>query len=182
MQAVGYAPTEGQAPIHRSEARLRLVAGGERAGKSRSTSADVFAEAIEVAERVAAKIKASRVPGKMQWPPVGTGQLPTEIDWERVAYLAHIGCTQEEIAADIGLSLGQLRLREEFAEIYERNVHLGRIRIREAMYNLADKGNVTMLVWLSKNRLGYSDRSEVGGIPGKPLEIEIIWPEVAAGE
>ncbi len=40
---VGYFPTEGQEEIHSSEARVRLVAGGERSGKSKSAAQDLTA-------------------------------------------------------------------------------------------------------------------------------------------
>ena len=40
---VGYRPHELQWPVHRSKAKVLLIAGGERSGKSRSSAAEVLA-------------------------------------------------------------------------------------------------------------------------------------------
>ena len=44
---VGYRPTAAQLAAHDSEARIRLVAGGERAGKSRSAAMELFGRVLE---------------------------------------------------------------------------------------------------------------------------------------
>ena len=44
---VGYRPTPAQLAAHDSEARIRLVAGGERAGKSRSAAMELFGRQLE---------------------------------------------------------------------------------------------------------------------------------------
>lgn len=46
-QRVGYRPTPAQLAAHDSEARIRLVAGGERAGKSRSAAMELFGRLLE---------------------------------------------------------------------------------------------------------------------------------------
>jgi len=42
FQQVGYTPTEAQLPVHQSQARLILIGGGWRGGKSRSTAMEAF--------------------------------------------------------------------------------------------------------------------------------------------
>ena len=44
---VGYAPSAEQRQAHDSPARLRLIAGGERAGKSRSAAMELFGRCLE---------------------------------------------------------------------------------------------------------------------------------------
>jgi len=43
FQEVGYQPSDAQWPVHKSKAQVLLVAGGERAGKSRVVAAEVLA-------------------------------------------------------------------------------------------------------------------------------------------
>ena len=47
FDAISYNPNPSQEPIHSSESRIVLVAGGERSGKSRSSSAELLARLIE---------------------------------------------------------------------------------------------------------------------------------------
>jgi len=51
MEYCGFVPTEGQQPILESAARFRLVAGGERAGKSRTLAEDLLSEGVDEAKR-----------------------------------------------------------------------------------------------------------------------------------
>lgn len=44
---VGYRPTPAQLAAHNSEARIRLIAGGERAGKSHSAAMELFGRLLE---------------------------------------------------------------------------------------------------------------------------------------
>ena len=46
-QRVGYRPTPAQRAAHDSQARIRLVAGGERAGKSRSAAMELFGRLLQ---------------------------------------------------------------------------------------------------------------------------------------
>ena len=46
-ERVGYSPSPAQRAAHDSPARIRLVAGGERAGKSRSSAMELFGRLLE---------------------------------------------------------------------------------------------------------------------------------------
>jgi len=81
------------------------------------------------------------------------------IDEEQVKKLAMIQCTNAEMAAVLKCSPDTLERR--FAAIIKEGREIGRSSLKREMYKRAMQGNTTMLVWLSKNQLGYSDRAEI---------------------
>jgi hypothetical protein len=81
------------------------------------------------------------------------------IDAQQVEMLASIMCTTEEIAAVLGCSKDTLERR--FAEVLEKGRLRGKQSLRRKQYHLAMEGNATMLIWLSKQYLGHTDRQEV---------------------
>ena len=82
-----------------------------------------------------------------------------KIDTDKVEQLASFGCTDTEIASFFGCSTDLIR------KSYSTNVAKGRdkgkIRLRQMQWKAADKGNVTMLIWLGKQVLGQVEKSEV---------------------
>lgn len=80
------------------------------------------------------------------------------IDPKQVESLAAINCTVEEIASVLGCSKDTLERR--FAAVIKKGKENGRSSLRRMMYEKAKGGNVTMMIWLSKNMLGYSDKIE----------------------
>ena len=91
------------------------------------------------------------------------------IDKDKVEQLASFGCSNTEIASFFGCS------KDLITKSYSTNVAKGRdkgkIRLRQMQWKAADKGNVTMLIWLGKQVLGQSDKQEIELI--KPIdEIE----------
>ncbi len=81
------------------------------------------------------------------------------VDEERLFELASQGLSTTEIAAELQCSVDTLdrNYREELLEGKEKC----RATLRAKQYELAAKGNVTMLIWLGKNMLGQSDKTEV---------------------
>lgn len=95
-----------------------------------------------------------------------------QIDPEQVENLAAIHCTNEEIAAALGCSADTLTRR--FADRIKKGKARGRASLRRKQWELAQKGNATMLIWLGKQLLGQSDRVAI------PLDIEDVeWFEEA---
>ena len=88
------------------------------------------------------------------------------IDGEQVRELAAIGCTHREIAAVCRCSVDTLKRR--FAEEMDNGAEEGKTRLRKALWQNALSGNVTAQIWLSKNVLGYSDKTELSGPDGGP--------------
>ena len=112
-----------------------------------------------------------------------------KIDYEQVERLAHIHCTQEEIASALGLSVDTLQRDPEFCGIYKKGVEAGKRSLRRLQWEAAegkegevfydknrkvlvdDRGrplfrvlpqapNVTMQIWLGKQLLGQKDLVE----------------------
>ena len=80
------------------------------------------------------------------------------IEERQVETLASIGCTVADIALVIGCSKDTLERR--FAAAIEKGRASARGSLLKKQYELALSGNVTMLVWLGKQRLGQTDRAE----------------------
>lgn len=84
------------------------------------------------------------------------GRPPLDIDAEQVGKLAAINCTMIEIASVVGCSVDTLERR--FADVIKEGRAKGRSSLRRYMWDAVQKGNITMMIWLSKNMLGYGDR------------------------
>ena len=90
----------------------------------------------------------------------------TDVEFQRVKNLCAIQCTGEEIAAVMGVDYDTMNrlLKEkynitfsEFFKIYSKD---GLASLRRNQWKAADKGNVTMLIWLGKQYLNQTDKVE----------------------
>lgn len=111
---------------------------------------------------------------KKRGPKPGSGGRPTiTIDWKIFDGLCQIECTEEEICRILDISTWKINeackkeFGETFLETYKKKSSLGKASIRRAMHQSAVGNpekkilpNPTMMIWLSKNRLGMSDRVE----------------------
>lgn len=86
------------------------------------------------------------------------GRPRKDVDPALVERLARIDCTTTEIAAVTGCSTDTLDRR--FADVIRRGRELGKRSLRRKQYDLAMKGNVTLLIWLGKQRLGQADKQQ----------------------
>lgn len=90
-----------------------------------------------------------------------------EINWEEFDKLCGIQCTRREIASwfdchedtienacqhDKGLS---------FSAYYEQKAEKGKISLRRQQWQLALKGDKTMLIWLGKQHLGQNEKTQI---------------------
>lgn len=80
------------------------------------------------------------------------------IDAEQVRKLAMINCSYAEIAAVVGCNESTLTRR--FAQVIKEGREQGRSSLKRMMWEAAQKGNTAMLIFLSKQLLGYSDKVE----------------------
>ena len=83
-----------------------------------------------------------------------------DIDEKKVEALASYGCTTTEIAAFFGCDVSTISKR--FSKIIAKGKESGKIRLRQKQFEVAMKGNVSMLIWLGKQVLDQKDKQEFG--------------------
>jgi hypothetical protein len=92
-----------------------------------------------------------------------------------VEELARIGCTEQDMAAVLGVSVDTIQRRKRAGAEFRGVIEKGRASLRNSLRRLQVKkaleGNTTMLIWLGKQLLGQSDRqsAELTGAGGEPL-------------
>ena len=129
---------------------------------------------VPASEAVQAETKPADEPAPKRKNKPGAGRPRIAIDLEWVAAMAEIGCTAEEIAAcyrqdggRIGVSVDTIvrRFKEDhginYADFIAQKKLVGHEKIRRKMHDRAMEGSDAMVIWLSKNRLGYSDKKEI---------------------
>jgi hypothetical protein len=99
------------------------------------------------------------------------------IDLVELEKLCGLQCTDEEIAAFLGISSRTLQRRRQntkFAEAMDRAKAKGRISVRRHLFRLAANGNVAAAIFLAKNVLHYRDvvSNEHSGPNGTAIQIE----------
>jgi hypothetical protein len=97
-----------------------------------------------------------------------------DIDPNQVQLLASAFCTNEEIAAKLGCSPDTLTRR--FADPLKRGRDSAKASLRAKQFQLAMKGNVTLLIWLGKQYLGQSDKVDMTPIEGQsPRQHTVVF-------
>ena len=79
-----------------------------------------------------------------------------QLDEKQIEQLAMINCSLAEIGAVMKCSVDTL---ERYAEIIKRGRENGKSSLKKKQFEIAMKGNVTMLIWLGKIMLGQRDNS-----------------------
>ena len=90
-------------------------------------------------------------------------KILTEEALKLIESLAHIMCTDEEIAGILGASIDTLLNadnKELFRTAIEKGKAQGKQSLRREQWKLAQKGNASMLIWLGKQWLGQTDKVE----------------------
>tara|TARA_Y100001963_G_scaffold28843_1_gene39217 strand:+ start:100 stop:411 length:312 start_codon:yes stop_codon:yes gene_type:complete len=82
-----------------------------------------------------------------------------DIDPKQVEKLAAYGCTNTEIASFFGCD--ESLIRKSYSESITKGRDSGKIRLRQLQWRAAERGNISMLIWLGKQVLGQSDRKEI---------------------
>ena len=91
------------------------------------------------------------------------------LDTEKVEQLAGFGCTNTEIASFFGCD--ESLIRKSYSEYLSKGRDKGKIRLRQLQWRAAERGNVSMMIWLGKQVLSQTDKQEVEHI--RPIdEIE----------
>lgn len=99
---------------------------------------------------------------------INKGGRPTKIiDYDVLDRLCAIQCTGEEIASVLGIDYDTLNkgLKREqgigFTDYFIKKSGSGKASLRRRQFELAANGNPTMLVWLGKQYLGQSDKTDI---------------------
>lgn len=91
-----------------------------------------------------------------------------------VERLARVQCTVAEIAAIMGVARITLDTNPEFVETYNRSAQGGKKSLRRKQFEIALKGNPSMLMFLGNHYLGQVPRmqSQLTGADGGPIKVE----------
>lgn len=98
------------------------------------------------------------------------GRPPKEIDKEQFEKLCGLQCSIIEVCdyfdvTDKTLNSWCKRTYDKtYSEVFEEKRSSGKISLRRAQYQLALKGNATMLIWLGRNWLGQTDKDKSDGM------------------
>ena len=107
------------------------------------------------------------------------GRPRKEIDIKLATGLAQMLCTAEEIAGVFGVSVDTLdnRLKEEgwanFSAFRDKFAAEGKASLRRMQWAKAKSGNTTMQIWLGRQYLGQTERREITGADGGPVQTEM---------
>ena len=90
-------------------------------------------------------------------------KLP-EVPLDRISEWAQVGFRWPDIAVELGISDRTLRryraVNPLIDQHYEKGISRMRRSLRSKQYAMAMAGSVTMLIWLGKNELGQTDKSD----------------------
>lgn len=105
---------------------------------------------------------------------------PDERTLERVHGLGKIQATTRECADYFGVNeVTWISFKKRCPEVevaYQQGSGAGRVSLRRKQVEEAMKGNATMLVWLGKQILGQTDKQELSGPNGGPMEMRLESP------
>ena len=90
------------------------------------------------------------------------------IDPTQIQKLASLGCTNKEMSEFFGCSADLLE--KSYSEFITKGRAEQKIRLRQLQWKSAEKGNVTMQIFLGKNMLGQQDKIETA-----ELDEPLIW-------
>ena len=91
---------------------------------------------------------------------------PIIIDWKEFDKLCGLQCSLEEIAGWFNCSIDTIenRVKEThgitFSEYFSKKRSSGKISLRRKQYETAMAGNPTLLIWLGKQYLNQTDKTE----------------------
>lgn len=102
-----------------------------------------------------------------------------QIDESQVESLAAINCSVEEIASVV--KCDRRTLQRRFAAAIETGRNRGKSSLKRKMWETAMGGNVTMMIWLSKQMLGYTDKVEAKAEVKEQSEVTYVseWGSTA---
>ena len=89
------------------------------------------------------------------------GRPIVEIDEDQVRKLAERQWSNVQIASFFDVS--EKTIRNRFSELLAKGREKGKGYLRDLQWKAAAKGNTSILIWLGKQYLGQSDKTEIEG-------------------
>jgi len=108
------------------------------------------------------------------------GRPANEIDKDQFEKLCGIQCTKAEVTAWFRVSEDTVErwckktYGENFAVVRAKKSEIGKVGLRRAMFQKAMEGNVPLLIWLSKQYLGMTEKVESTIGPAE-VKKEIVY-------
>lgn len=105
----------------------------------------------------------------------GQGRKKIKIDWKAADNLLKAGCPGTEVAAHFGIAPVSLyrRCKEDHKVVFDvycqQKREAGKAMLRVKQFQTAIEGNPTMQIFLGKQNLGQTEKSELTGKDGKDL-------------
>ena len=90
------------------------------------------------------------------------------IDTKQLQNLARLGCNNKEIGEFFGCSADLIE--KSYSEFLTKGRSEQKMRLRQLQWNSAERGNITMQIFLGKNILGQTDKVETTN-----LEQPLPW-------
>ena len=81
------------------------------------------------------------------------------INETEVEKLSSYCCTNIEIASFFDCD--ESTIRKRFSDILTKGRDKGKIKLRKLQWSSAEKGNITMLIWLGKQILGQKEKQDI---------------------
>ena len=100
------------------------------------------------------QMRASLEKARLVW--MGRPRKLTEEQLKTLEDLAAIDCPKREIAAIIGIDSTTLS-EPHYAKVYEKGQDRGKSLLRKLLWQRAQDGRDSILIFLAKNRLDYHD-------------------------
>ncbi len=109
------------------------------------------------------------------------GRPKKEVNWRAIDAMCLYHCKQTEIASFLNLSTSTLNRacltdhKISFDEYLTKKHEAGNVKLRHRQWIEAEKGNVTMLIWLGKQYLNQKDQSSSthSGPDGGPIPLDL---------
>jgi hypothetical protein len=108
------------------------------------------------------------------------GPKEKTIDWNTFEGLCGIAATESEICSVFNMdnvTLAKLikkKYKKKFSEVFREKREIGNVSLRRSQWRMAvEKDNVTMQIFLGKNRLGQTDKVETVYTNKDDLKYEV---------
>jgi len=109
---------------------------------------------------------------------VNKGGRPPIMTAEEARRVMSLNCTQAELATFFGVTEQAVIKRMKTDEAFARAVHegreLGKLSLRRTQKRIADNGSAAMAIFLGKNILGQTDKTEISGEVEQHVTVEVV--------